>query len=546
MSATPPASPTGTAAKALGAYYTDALVAEYLVGWAVRGAADRVMDPSFGGGVFLQAACARLTELGGDPAAQVFGVELDPQTHRQTRRALEVIRPQNLIHSDFFAVEPGQLRPLEAVVGNPPFIRFQRFSGEARARALARAAAQGVQLSRLASSWAAFLVHSTALLQPGGRLAMVVPAELGHANYARPVLEHLLRSFERVQIVRFGRTLFPEISQDTVLVLAEGRGNRGGPALLELRDLASAEDLGKTHPTGQAVEVSGLLEGRERLIEYHLSPELRGLYRAVGGSGRTARLGQVANVGIGYVTGNNDYFHLSPEQAGRLKIPGRFLRAAVRRGRALRGLEFGPGDWAAGLVSGEAGYLLHVAPEARLPGTLRGYIEQGRRQGVHLAYKCRVREPWYAVPHVHQPQAFLSYMSGAVPHLVANTADAVAPNSLHLVRSSRFSGLALAALWQTSLARLSAELEGHPMGGGMLKLEPGEAEKVRLPLPQLAPERLEELARELDRLLRAGRAAEAEALADRTLLMDGLGLSRTDCALLREGAAGLRERRRAR
>src|SRR5690242_13955132 len=43
--------------KALGAFYTDAQVAEFLVWWAVRSRAETVIDPSFGGGVFLRAAC---------------------------------------------------------------------------------------------------------------------------------------------------------------------------------------------------------------------------------------------------------------------------------------------------------------------------------------------------------------------------------------------------------------------------------------------------------------------------------------------------------
>src|SRR4051794_28848387 len=50
--------------KQLGAFYTPAEMAEKLVAWAVREPADRVLDPSFGGLVFLQAAEARLRALG--------------------------------------------------------------------------------------------------------------------------------------------------------------------------------------------------------------------------------------------------------------------------------------------------------------------------------------------------------------------------------------------------------------------------------------------------------------------------------------------------
>jgi hypothetical protein len=43
-----------------------------------------------------------------------------------------------------------------------------------------------------------------------------------------------------------------------------------------------------------------------------------------------------------------------------------------------------------------------------------------------------------------------------------------------------YTAAGLAALWQTSMTRLSVEIEGHALGGGMLKLEPGEAAKVIL------------------------------------------------------------------
>jgi hypothetical protein len=35
-------------------------------------------------------------------------------------------------------------------------------------------------------------------------------------------------------------------------------------------------------------------------------------------------------------------------------------------------------------------------------------------------------------------------------------------------------------LWSRRLSRLSCEIEGHPLGGGMLKLEPREAGRVLL------------------------------------------------------------------
>ena len=39
--------------------------------------------------------------------------------------------------------------------------------------------------------------------------------------------------------------------------------------------------------------------------------------------------------------------------------------------------------------------------------------------------------------------------------------------------------------WRSPLTKLGAELEGHSLGGGMLKLEPSEAARVPVPMQAL-------------------------------------------------------------
>lgn len=545
-------------AKALGAYYTDSQVADFLVWWAIRNPVDTVLDPSFGGGVFLRSAGKRLRELGGDPGAQIFGVELDGEVHAEISGLLERefgVEPNNLALSDFFSALPGRLPQVDVVVGNPPFIRYQRFGGDARKRARLRAAEEGLRLSGLASSWLPFLVHSVRFVRPGGRLAMVIPFEIGHAAYAQPVLDHLARRFASVTFLTFRRKLFPDLSEDTLLLLAEGRREGGATARLYLRDLAHAGSLaavqareGRPLPGIRGLDTDRIVSGEERLIESLIPPKARDLYRGLCRTGSTHRLGQMADVGIGYVTGANRFFHLSPEDAGRWAIPGRFLRPCVRRGRALAGLRLTTEDWQGLLAAGEAGYLLELPAKGMLPDAVTRYLDFGKRNGVHEAFKCRTRHPWYRVPHVYQPDGFLTYMSGDVPRLVANHAGVVAPNSLHILRllpGARVTTDTLAALWQTSLTHLSVEIEGHALGGGLLKLEPTEAERVLLPFVG-ADDRLKELALELDCIARDRGPGAASQRADEALLRRELGLEAGDVRLLRQAAGVLRERRASR
>jgi adenine-specific DNA-methyltransferase len=454
----------GENSKTLGAYYTDAQVAEFLVWWAIRSADERVLDPSFGGGVFLRAACKRLHQLGGNPSSQVFGVEIDELVHASIADKLFDefgVRRRNLILSNCFDLGPDAIRDVNAVVGNPPFIRYQRFSCEARRRALARAAEQGVRLSELSSSWAPFLVHGTSMLSPGGRLAMVVPAEIGCAAYARPILAYLAQSFGGVYLLTFRKKLFPSLNEDTLLLLAEDKGSRC--ASFRWRDLSHAGELltmqagGETAlPRTRAVGADGL-QGRQKLIENFIPVKTRDLYRELKSHASTNRLGDLADVGIGYVTGANAFFHVDSRTARTWQIPAAYLRAAVRRSRDLTGLRFTRDDWQRTVESGEAGYLLQIESGDELPEGLRRYLKHGESRGVPTAFKCRTRSPWFRVPHVYRPDAFLTYMSGVSPRLVANETHAVSPNTLHVVgvRSPEYSGASLAALWHTALTALS-------------------------------------------------------------------------------------------
>lgn len=510
------------------------------------------MDPSFGGGVFLRAACKRIAALGGNPSGQVMGSEIDPVAHSRASNTLRDefgVRDVPLRCCDFFELEPAS-KLVDAVVGNPPFIRYQQFSGKGRNRAIRRSLTQGVELSGLASSWAPFLVHATSMLKRGGRLAMVVPFEMSHAAYARPVLQYLATTFGKVTLLTFQRRMFANLSEDTLLLLADNKDAHSTE--FAWRDLSSPDELVNilsSKSTGTIEETSpldhnALCRGDQRLIEYFLPANVRGLYGELKKLPDIRRLADLAHVGIGYVTGANDYFHLSPLLTKLWHIPREFLKPAVRRGRILRGLSFTRKDWQAGLDSQDTGYLLYIDGEGRLPDGVVQYLEQGERSGVSKAYKCRTRSAWYRVQHVHCPDTFLTYMSGAVPKLVANVARVVAPNSLHIVRihpGCELTAETLATLWQTSLTWLSTEIEGHALGGGLLKMEPSEARNVLLPV--VKAHGIPALAKELDEVWRKCGVEDTRARADDEILRNRLGLSKRDCYLLRIGAQTLLDRR---
>jgi hypothetical protein len=206
------------------------------------------------------------------------------------------------------------------------------------------------------------------------------------------------------------------------------------------------------------------------------------MYQDIAARPRSRRLSDVATVGIGYVTGANDFFHLRPSEAERWSIPEAVLHPTVRNGHALREARVTASDIDAWRRNDEPILLLKLSKHGALPSGVKRYLATEAGKEASQAYKCRVRDPWYSVPDVRVPDFFLTYMSGRQVGLVCNEAGATCTNSIHAVQLKTKAALKdLLKVQESPLFQLSSELEGHPLGGGMLKLEPREAGRLLLP-----------------------------------------------------------------
>jgi len=435
-----------------------------LVRWATRVPTDRMLDPSCGDGRFLAAW------------RNSFGVERDSSAHAQARQRA----PWARIHEgEFFTWAATTKERFECAAGNPPFIRYQTFAGPTRERALKLAASLGAPFSALTSSWAPFLVATASLLKRGGRMAFVIPSEVGHAPYAEPLLTFLASSFARVQLVAVREKVFPELSEDVWLLFADGYGDRTAEfeftATDHLKFIATPP-----RPTSRVSDAEWRRWNR-RLRPFLLPESVRELYLETAALKTTRRFGTLAKIGIGYVTGDNDFFHLRPSQAKAARIPRSLLRPTVRNGRALNGHPISDATVRRWLEDDEQILLLHLTARTAISDSLKKYLNSDAARAAQKTYKCRNRSPWYAVPDVKVPDAFLSYMSSEGPALVANHSGCVATNSVHTVNVTNDWSLSkLLLTWKDPFTRLSCEIEGHPLGGGALKVEPGEAVRVAL------------------------------------------------------------------
>jgi adenine-specific DNA-methyltransferase len=535
--------------KARGAFFTPEPVARYVTEWAVRSADDRVMEPSCGEASFLLAATVRLRSLGEHAGThrnvtpRVDGVEIHEASAAEAVTQLRAAgaAPQ-ITTADFFSLEPTGT--YDAVIGNPPYVRYQDFAGESRTRSREAALRAGVSLTALASSWAAFTVHSALFLRRGGRLGLVLPAELLSVNYAAEVRRFLLERFAHVDLVLFNERVFPGVLEEVVLLLADGY--RDGPAgHASIYQVNNAEDLASV----SAGHVWTPDRPGDKWTLSMLSATALQAYSDLSGAEEFTTLEAWGDTTLGMVTGNNKYFALSPARARELGMrPNDMIKLSPPGSRHLRGLSLTGESLRELGDSGSATWLFRPGQKPSVAAL--GYIKAGEIAGVHEAYKCRVRKPWWRVPLVKPADLFLTYMNADTPRITTNRAGVHHLNSVHGVYlKAEYAELGrellpLAAL--NSLTLLGAETVGRAYGGGMLKIEPREADRLPLPTPASVEHnavQLRALRRTVGDLLRSGDLLGAVRLVDQVLLVDGHGVERATVDLLAQARATLAARR---
>ena len=245
-----------SADKVRGGYYTPGPVARFLARW-VGEAGPRIVEPSCGDGRILR----ELAEL----SDQVQGVELVAREAVKSR-TFAPVDAENLF-TWLAKTEPASW---DGVAGNPPYIRFGNWAAEQRDPALELMRREGLRPSRLTNAWVPFVVAGTVLVREGGRVGLVLPAELLQVTYAAQLRDLLVSRFSEITLLTFERLVFDGILQEVVLFCGVVGA---GPARIRTVQLSDADALsGADLADFQVESAPALLHEKEKWTKYFLDP----------------------------------------------------------------------------------------------------------------------------------------------------------------------------------------------------------------------------------------------------------------------------------
>ncbi|MBL8829785.1 MAG: hypothetical protein JNM18_22590 [Planctomycetaceae bacterium] len=447
-----------------------------------------------GEGVFLEALKAQ-----GVPREHITAVDLAKEEHHNDELAVTA-RGVDFLH--WSGLEP---RRFDRVVGNPPYVPFDELS--APALAVARTVAVGPERGSFggrANLWAAFVAASVSKLAHGGSFGFVLPAAWDYADYAAPLRLWLPKQFREFRVLRCREPLFESVEEGAVVLLGLG--------------------YGQSHTSMRRIE-TGSLDDMIAAVRCPPAAEVQP-HPAVIRPMEGLCLSELMEIRIGAVTGDTNYFVLSELTRKSLALPESALMPVLSKAAHVRIPFVTRKHWSRLRAANERIWLFRPREADVLDGAVARYLRlEPRKGGCHRNRgKVKGRTPWFQTLLPPAPHGFISGMTSAGPWLALNQMRGLsATNTLYTVRfkpraNPRMRVLIALALLTTTVRRQVAEvIRRYP--GGLVKLEPGDLNQLRLPplASRLPRSCLEVRYTEALRMIQMGRETDAQAIADSIL-----------------------------
>jgi adenine-specific DNA-methyltransferase len=450
------------------------------------------LEPSHGQGAFLRA----LSELGIAPN-RIRAIDLDrmPSSDDALARTSRGI--------DFLEWSLETTERFDRVVGNPPYVAISQLAPVLRKTAACIADFEGLPIGSCSNTWYAFVLCAIRLLRDGGNLGFILPSAVEYAEYSGSLRAGIRKQFQSLELFRCRKPLFENVQEGTVVVLA--RGYKRGPFRFGRREFrtpkkliaslsaSSPDKMRECPPTRAAVN-------RETVV-FH----------------------EIADVRLGGVTGDSDYFLLTERERQKHELPTQACTPVVSRARHLVAPVLSKKNWNALKLADERVWLFNPDKETLAKSGVRRYLERTSEDGGcdRTAYKIRNRVPWHSTPLPSEPHGFVSGMSRHGPWICLNGyAELNATNTLYVVKfrstlteNERF-GYALALL--SSPVQRQLRKSARRYADGLIKYEPSSLTNLLVPNIQAKRAYRRTYCKAVRSLL-SGQRLAARSIADRAL-----------------------------
>ena len=528
-----------------------------LAAWAIQARSDTVLEPSFGGCGFLASSRDCLQRLGSKtPQSTLYGCDVDSNAFDHLRKTFqEPFVASHFHHGDFLAHTPDQSWPegFDVVLGNPPYLPFQKVNMDAREIARKRLKNYDLNVPARSSLWAYFVGLGMTYLRDGGRMAWVLPGSFLRADYAASSRKMITNAFSRTQAFYLKERIFLSegTDEETVVLLCEGYNYPG-----QKRGNDIGLDVCDNIPQLQR-QIDRWSNGVSQLTHYccdaivhRLTNAERAAYIGLSKSDPAKPLGNYLSLKVGIVTGDNTFFLFDKKKCAQTGIDRRSLKPILTKFSHTSGLTLAADQVSINFEEGKRTHFLSVPEPTKRRKAIQEFLSSYPDKKRKETSTFKKRSIWSHSDDNNPSGAFFPVMHHDGPRLVLNEAGICSTNTVHRAyfksEVTPFWEKIIAISLLSTFSQISAEIVGRSYGSGVLKHEPREGEKILILVPESLPteEEIESIFDEVSKLLKAGLVDEARFRADRFLLYPLFGSGFADLQSLLE--AGLQRLRKLR
>lgn len=450
----------GPARRDLGQFYTPPHIVTAMVRWTLARQPAAVVDAGAGSGRYT------LEVRRQGFAGELVAVDLDPLATLMTRATLAAAgHTATVVCGSFLDTVRPDVDGTVGWVGNPPYLRHHNLPASAKRWAKTTAAALGLEVSGLAGLHVLFFLAVAAQARPGDSCSFITSSEWTDARtagIARTMLSRAeLLPLERIDAVDPTATTFDD-ALTTAIVTCSVAGTTGPALVRTVGDPGALAELAGGTPLDLAT-----LESANRW-----EPLLGG--RAAQVESGTVPLAQYVSVRRGLATGANRFFVLTTADADAHGLSS-YARPCVSRAAELLSVT-------GHIEAADTRKVMLVLPDHLEDPAVAAYVAAGEAQKLHTGHICSHRKPWWKVPPVPQPAAFVTVMARRPPAFVRNSDGVTHTNTVHGIYPREGVSDADVTLLLDWLNANGAKLSGgRTFHGGLQKWEPKDVEAIRVP-----------------------------------------------------------------
>jgi len=457
-----------------GQFWTPAWVADAMVAYVVRGA-DVVFDPGVGKGAFYTA----LKKVA--PKKKFFGTDIDPEIIAEARREGIFGNDADLEIRDFILNPPKKL--FKAIVANPPYIRHHRLSPELKSYFHKMSLLNlGDTLDGRAGLHIYFLMQALSLLDKGGRLAFIMPADTCEGVFSKKLWNWISKKFCIDGVITFEHkaTPFPGVDTNAVIFLIKNEKPK--------EKIKWAKCLSPQNQELFKFLKNGLISKSYKNIDIHERDLTEALSVGLSRAPRTDHdfeytLTDFASVVRGIATGANEFFFLTRDKVKQIGIPDKYFIPAVGRTRDAEGAYLTKDSLLK--LEGKGRPTLLFSPNGSrwedMPKSVKDYILEGERAGLSKRALISTRQPWYKMEVRKVPIFLFSYLGRRNARFIKNEAGIVPLTGFLCVYPRSNNEKDIDKLWtilQHPGTISNLQLVGKSYGSGAIKVEPRSLERL--------------------------------------------------------------------